>query len=150
MSGRVINALLLGPLLTFIIDVIIFIGLKNTYLAHFDIKEFFNPFFFDNQDIFIFLGVSFILGVVIFLFGLSKYFMIFYMALFVLSFIVFTKPVGMRLGEVMFMQKQVPITDTNGKTELYDIIYDGRKYLYLRKNETSIILIVDKSTQISR
>ena len=150
MSGKILNALLFGALLTFIIDMIVFIGLKSTYLAYFDVKEFFNPFFYDNQNIFIFFGVSTVFGALIFFFGFNKYVATIYIALFLGSFIVFIKPIGLGLGEMIFMQKQVPITDIKGKVEPYDIIYDGRRYLYLRKNEGSMTLVIDKTTQISR
>lgn len=150
MSGKILNALLFGMLLTFILDMTIFIGLKSTYLAHFDVKEYFNPFFFDNQNIFIFFGVSLIFATLIYFFGFNKYVATLYIALFLGSFTLFIKPFGVALGEAIFMQKQIPITDINGKTEPYDIIYDGRRYLYLRKNEGSMTLVIDKTTQISR
>jgi len=150
MSDKVVNSIFFGVLLFFILDIIFFIGLKSTYLEHYSIKEFFNPFFIDHQNIFIFLPLSFILGYLTFVSRLSKIFFIIYGLLFLCSFTVFIKPIGLEVGEFMFMKKGVSITETNGNVSKYDIIYEGRRYLYLQKDRNSIVIVVDKEKQISR
>lgn len=150
MSQKIITSVFYGFILALIIDVIFFIGLKITYLGYYGIDEYFNAFFMQAQAFYFFIPIALAIGYLSFVSKYAKTFLVIYAVMFVFSFMTFVGPIGLAIGEMLFLQKNVQITDLSGKQYTYNIIYDGQRYIYFQPPTGGMILKVDKATAVPK
>ncbi|MBL0708003.1 MAG: hypothetical protein JJW00_03055 [Sulfurimonas sp.] len=141
------QAFLTGVFFTFILDFFIFLGIKKTYIDLYNIDLYYNVLFIDNQNIYIYLLVSAILGFIITYVDDSKLSLVVVGVLFVISLSTLVPFVGHSLAEVLLMKKNVELRD---KKHLFygDIYYNGRYKIYLFDNELQKIILLNKKDLI--
>jgi len=142
--SKLVQALLIGLLITLILDAFIFIGMHINYINYYEIELFYKPFFANNQDIYMFGIVSLILGFLITYIN-NKLSVIILGVLFTLSLSTLIAPIGKSLGEMIFMTKNVTLQDSkftyngsiyyNGKTQIIFFDTDVQKIILINKKE---------------
>ena len=128
--SRVFNAFLFGFIFLFMIDFIIFVGLKINYFELLKIGEYFNAYFIDSQPWLFLLIASPILGYFMLYFKLMRYVQLGYMIVLVGSTLTFAEPIGKDLGYLLFLKKDVELKAGANEFKA-DILYEGRKYMYI-------------------
>ena len=63
--SKLVQALLTGIFITFILDFFIFLGIKQNYIDYYEIAVYYNILFADHQNIFIFISSSIALGLMV-------------------------------------------------------------------------------------
>ncbi len=128
----VVTSFLFGFILVGLLDFLLFIGLKISYFDAYNITEYFNVIFIDNQNLILFVSLSLLFGYLMLYSRLSKFFDTFYIILLIVFASIFYKPVGKFVGEKLFMEKNkiFKIGDTRFRG---DILYVGRNYYYIKR-----------------
>ena len=141
--SKLIQALLVGFLITLILDGIIFIGMHVNYINYYEIDLFYKPFFANNQNIYIFSLLSILFGFIITYINKDKLSAIIFSALFILSLTTLITPVGKSLGEVVFMTKDVTIQDSK-YTYNGSIYYNGATQIIFFDTDVEKIILINK------
>jgi len=141
--SKLVQALLSGMFFTFILDFFLFLGIQLNYINKLEIDLYYNILFADNQNLFIFLFFSFVLGYIT-LYLSNKVSLIVVGTLFTLSTSTLISPIGFYVGESILMQKEKTLYT---KKFFYkgDIYYDGRKEIYFYDYKLDTMLIIDKT-----
>lgn len=126
--SKIIQAFLSGMFFTFILDFFLFLGIKLNYIDKLEIDLYYNILFADNQNLFIFLFFTILLGYIT-LYMSNKTALIVVGLLFAISFSTLISPIGFTTGELLLMQKDKRV---EMQKFIYkgDIYYDGRKEIY--------------------
>lgn len=134
MIARVINAFLMGIAFVSIIDFLIFIGLKINYFDLYGVKEYFNVIFIDNQNFYILLPLSLVVGYLLLYSGFAKFFIRVYLVALLVSITALYKPVGKEIGKQAFLKENLRFKV--GKTTFSaDLLYKARDYTYLYRKD---------------
>lgn len=141
--SKLVQAILVGLLITLILDGFIFTGMLVNYINYYEIELFYKPFFANNQNIYIFLVVSMILGFIVTYINNDKFSAIFIGILFILSLSTLIEPIGNSLGKMLFMTKDVTLTD-NKYTYNGNIYYDGKTQIIFFDTDVEKIIIINK------
>lgn len=129
---KIISAFLFGFILVLPLDFLIFIGLKLYYFDHYNVKEYFNIYFFDNQPVLLIAIASFILGYLMLFSPLKKITQLFYIIALCACVAMLYRPLATSFGEDIFMQKNKKfVFGTLSFTG--DIVYKGRTFLYIKR-----------------
>ena len=140
---KFIMAMLVSIMQLLLFDFFFFLGIKLNYLDSLEIKEYFNPFFVDNQNIVI-LIISF--GVLVLLNALlkSQHLKIaIFLTTWAFSALSLIPFIGYFLGESIFKQENQTIQmHTRGFKG--DIMYENRKYIFVHFKNSSEITKIDK------
>jgi len=141
--AKFIQAVLSGFLIMLVYDYFFFIGLHLHYIKKLGIDVFFNPFFVDNQNIFLFiLGIAVFGILVMFVKSKVKYFVLGFF--FILSLSSLIPSVGYNIGEAIFMQKNVTLH--NKKFSFVgDIYYIGRDKITFYDKELKKVIQLQKN-----
>ncbi len=131
---EIITSFLFGFILVSLLDFILFIGLKINYFNTYNIGEYFNVIFIDNQNIFLIIALSLLFGYLMLYSKLSKFFDTFYIILLILFASTLYKPIGKYVGEQIFREKN-KIFEVSGTKFRGDILYKGRNYYYIKRDE---------------
>jgi len=124
-----IQAILSGMLFTLIYDFFIFLAIWLHYIKPQEIEEYFNPFFWDHQNLIV-LGVSTLfLSITFSLFNKTIKNIIVALMLGISLFAVMYQPFGFYLGEIVLKQSYSTLKDSRYTYHGY-IIYEGRKEIY--------------------
>ncbi len=139
------QALLSGAFFTFLLDFFFFLGLKKNYIDFFEIDEYYNIFFFDHQNLPIFLGMILLLGFVTVYVRINLIRLPFMVLLFIGVSSLMLQPIGFKVGEFLFMKKDVVLKNkkftfrgdirykNRGRIIFYD--YDLKKQIILETKE---------------
>ena len=123
--SKMVQALLSGMFITFLLDFFLFLGIFQNYIRVHEIDLYYNILFADNQNIILFLLFSLFLGYIV-MYQNMKLALTIVALLSVLSLSTLITPIGSSVAEMMLMKKNVQI-----KTGKYsyrgDILYDGRE-----------------------
>lgn len=143
---KVIQALLSGMFFTFILDFFLFLGIKQNYINTHEIALYYNILFADNQNIFIFMFFSILIGYVV-IYRDTRISLIVVIPLFVISFSTLISPIGNIVAEIILMKKNVTIQI---KKSYYrgDILYNGRRNITFYDYKLNKILVFDKKNII--
>ena len=141
--NKIVQMILTGIFFTLILDFFLFLGLKENYIDSHSIKLYYNPFFADNQNIFIFTFFTLILGYIV-MYLSNKIAIIVISTLFVLTAATLIPPVGNSVGEFLFMQKNITLK-TDKFTYHGDLLYSGRKGVSFYDYELKKVIILDKN-----
>ena len=139
------QAFLTGIFFTFILDFFIFLGIKHNYIDFYEIDLYYNILFADNQNIYLFAFVSIVIGLVFTYINNIKISAILIGFLFVLSLSTLIPTIGHSLGEMMFMKKNVTLSDGkynyvgdvyySGRNKITFYDYELKKKIFLNKKE---------------
>ena len=141
--SKLVQALLVGFLITLILDGFVFIGMHVNYINYHEIDLFYKPFFMNNQNIYIFVAISIILGSIVTYINNDKFSAIIIGILFTLSLSTLIAPVGHALGEMMFMTKGVTLKDNK---HIYNgnIYYDGKTQIIFFDTDVNKMITINK------
>ena len=134
--SAIIQALLSGILFTMIYDFFIFLGIWFYYIQAQEIEEFFNPFFWDHQNLIILGSSALILSLVI---GFLKrpFLPLILGTLLIISLSATVVPsFGFYLGELVLKQEYITLKDARYTYHGY-IIYEGRQEIYFYDNDVN-------------
>jgi len=141
--SKMVQALLSGMFFTFLLDFFLFLGIFLNYIQTNDIDLYYNILFADNQNIFIFLFLSILLGYIT-LYLSNKISLIILGTLFILSFSTLISPIGKSAGEGMLMTKNTSV-QTGKFFYKGDMYYQGRDKIYLYDYKLEKMLILNKN-----
>jgi hypothetical protein len=140
--SKIVQMILSGMFFTFILDFFLFLGIKENYIDAHNIKLYYNILFADNQNIFIFIFFTLLLGYVV-MYLSNKIAIVFVTLLFLLSASTLIAPIGKMAGEMLLMQKNITL-----KTDKYsyhgDLLYKGRKDITFYDYELKKVIILPK------
>jgi len=141
--SKVFQAFLTGIFFTFILDFFIFLGIKENYIDFYKIDLYYNILFADNQNIFIYLIVSAIIGYIIVYIDNNKLSVIVIGTLFSIASLTLIPSIGKSLGATLFVNKNITFYDSihtyNG-----DIYYNGRDKITFYDYELQKIITLNK------
>lgn len=141
--NKAIQAFLTGIFITFILDFFLFLGILLNYINFYNIELYYNILFADNQNGYLFFGLTLILGYIIVYLNNYK---ISLLVTGVLSFLVLLtlfQGIGHSVGEALFMKKDT-ILETAKRTYSGDILYDGRENITFYEHSLNKIIKISK------
>ncbi|MDY0238663.1 MAG: hypothetical protein RBS42_07400 [Campylobacterales bacterium] len=143
MIYKAINALVFGLAMVLMIDFILFIGFKLHYFDFYEIKEYFNVYFFDNQSFLVILTSSLILGYLMLYSPFPKFFQSIYLAVLLGSLTIFYHPIGHKVAQEFFTKEDLSFTigKQNFKATL---LYEGRDKIYIKRDEIERVIVIKK------
>ncbi|MBE0491645.1 MAG: isoleucyl-tRNA synthetase [Sulfurospirillum sp.] len=144
---KFINAFLMGIAFISLLTFLFFIGLKIHYFEYYGIKEYFNIIFVDNLNFYIYPLVAFFVGYAILYSGFINFFLKVYIALVFLSAASIYQPIGLMVGEKLFMQKDLRLK-FGSIVFSADMLYAGREKIYLYRQDLAKMVTLDKSEVI--
>ncbi len=138
------NSFFMGIIFVSILDFLCFIGLKINYFDYYGIKEYFNIIFIDNQNFYLLLPISFMLGYLLLYNKFSKFFLKIYISVIIISSLSLYQPIGKKFGEFIF--KESNKTFKLGSTTFSgDKLYEGRKFIYIYRSNLKKVIKLQKS-----
>jgi len=147
--SKFIQALLSGVFFTFILDFFIFLGIFLHYIKPLEIDVYYNILFTDNQNIFIFIFFTFLIGYLNIYCSIKKLSIMIISILFILATSTLIPFIGNFLGKTILMQKD-KIFYEQKHTFRGDIYYDGRNNITFYDYELKKIILLDKTKLISK
>lgn len=128
------NSLFMGMIFVSILDFLYFIGLKINYFDFYGIKEYFNIIFIDNQNFYILIPLSFVVGYLLLYNPFSKFFMKIYIGVILLSSLTLYQPIGKKFGDIVFKKEQQSLK-VGSISFKGDILYEGRTFIYVYRED---------------
>ncbi len=145
---RFVQALLTGMFFTLVFDFFIFLGVFLNYIKANNIDVYYNILFADHQNIFLFMGISILLGLLL-IYTQSVKFQFFLVSFLLLgSFLTLIPSTGESLAKSMFMQENVTLHVAN-QTYNGEIYYNGRTTLYFNDKSTSTKILKFKKEDLT-
>lgn len=136
MIYRIFNSFFIGIAFVSLLDFLYFIGIKLNYFDFYKITEYFNVIFVDNQNFYLLILSSFVVGYLTLYSKFSKLFTRLYIIVIFLSASSIYQPIGRYFGESEFMQKDQTFIVGTIKFQ-GNLLYKGRKYTYIYRNDLS-------------
>jgi hypothetical protein len=141
--SKLIQSILTGMLMTFILDFFIFLGIFLHYIKKNEIDIYYNILFIDHQDMIIYFSLSFILGILVIYINNTKFSFMIIISLAIVSFSSLIPSIGENIGERLLMKKNV--TFHNEKYSFHgDMYYNGRKQIVFYDYELKKTIILEK------
>jgi len=141
--SKMIQALLTGMLMAFILDFFLFLGIKTNYIDAYGIDLYYNILFADNQNIYIYALLSFILGYTL-IYHSAKLALTLFALLSLLVLSTLYAPIGHSVGEAVLMKRDVSL-QTNKYSYHGNILYEGRKTITFYDYKIDKTLHLDKN-----
>ncbi|WP_455756624.1 hypothetical protein [Sulfurimonas sp.] len=141
--SKLVQALLGGMFFTFILDFFIFLGIKLHYIDFYKIDLYYNILFADNQNIFIYAFFTLLFGFIITYIDNYKLSIAIIGSLSILALLTLIPPIGHKVGEIIFVQKNINLKDSR-HTYIGDIYYDGRDKITFYDYELQKIITLNK------
>ena len=140
--SKILQALLVGMLVTFILDFFLFLGIFVNYTNPLEINLYYNVLFADNQNIFLYALFTLFFGyLVTYTKSLLSVSVISFFSL--LALLSLLSPVGEFIGESMFKQEDIHLR-TPKFSYHGDILYTGRTKVTFYDYELKKILNLEK------
>ncbi len=141
--SKFIQAFLSGVFFTFIQDFFLFLGIKQNYIDFYGVDVYYNILFADNQNLFVFIISSFIVGILVIYVKNTKLSIIIVGTLFLLSVSTLIPTIGHKVGEILLMKKNVTYKNSR-YTFVGDVYYIGRDKITFYDYELKKIILLDK------
>ena len=141
--SKIIQLILTGMLVTFILDFFLFLGIQLHYINYHEIDLYYNILFADNQNIYLWLFFTPLLGYVT-LYLSNKMALLIVGSLFFLTTLTLIPPIGKSVGEALFLQKE-SLLKTQRFSYRGDLLYSGRKNIYFYDYRLEKMLTFDKN-----
>lgn|GEM_PF-647168 len=145
---RFIQALLTGMLFALVFDFFIFLGIFQNYIRANNIDVYYNILFADHQNIFLFIALSILLGLLLIYTQSVKFQFFLVMILLLASFAPLIPSLGESLAKKMFMQKNITLHVAN-QTYNGEIYYNGRTALYFNDTSTATKILKFKKEDLT-
>lgn len=143
--SKIFQAFLTGFFFTSIFDFLIILGLKLNYMDYHNLFIYYNEFFADNQNIYIFWIVTLLLGYIIIYLNNNKLSAIVVTTLLIISILPFFQPIGNKLGSMLFMHKNVSYSDAK-YTYTGDLQYHARESIFFYDYDLDKTILLDTTT----
>jgi hypothetical protein len=145
--NKAIQALLTGMFIIFILDFFLFLGIFINYIDFYKVDLYYNILFADNQNGYLFFGLSIVLGFLVVYIKNYKISLVTIAILSVAAVSTLTENIGRSVGENMLMTKN---TTLKTQKHLYvgDIIYDGRQTITFYDYNFKKTVVLDKKDLI--
>jgi hypothetical protein len=141
--SKFFQALLSGVFFTFILDFTLFLGIFLNYIKPLNIEVFFNVLFADNQNLYLFLALTIIIGYLIVYVKNSKITLFSTGLLFLITVSTLIPSIGYNVGEKIFMKQNITFKDQK-HTFIGDIYYNNRKSITFYDYELKKIITLKK------
>ena len=141
--SKFVQAFLSGAFFTFFLDFFLFLGMKLNYIDYYKIDLYYNPFFADNQNIYVYLFFTALFGFLITYIENMKLNFLIIGSLFILSLTTFMHPIGHKVASMIFMKKDVSF-HTDRFVYRGDIYYDGRTQIRFYDYEIKKMITLNK------
>ncbi|MBN2781899.1 MAG: hypothetical protein JXQ66_01515 [Campylobacterales bacterium] len=145
--SKLFQAILTGVFFAFILDFTLFLGIFLNYIKALNIELFYNILFADNQNIYIFLAFSGLIGYLIIYVKNIKIVLTSMGVLFSFALFSLIPTIGYNIGELFFMKKNVTFKDKKYRF-IGDIYYDGRAKITFYDYELKKTILLDKKDLI--
>jgi hypothetical protein len=140
--AKMIQALLVGLFITFVLDFFLFLGVYLHYIRPLGIEVYFNVLFADNQNIPLFFAASTVFGYIT-TYTPNKIKLPLIGVAFLASLAILIPEIGKKTAQIMFMEKNVTLH--NKKFTFYgDIYYIGRDKITFFDKELKKTILLDK------
>lgn len=145
--NKLIQALLTGMFIVFILDFFLFLGIFINYIDFYKVDLYYNILFADNQNLYLFFGLSIVLGFLVLYLKNYKISLSIIAVLSIATLSTLTQDIGRSLGEDMLMTKN---TTLKTQKHLYvgDIIYEGRQKITFYDYNFKKTVVLDKKDLI--
>ncbi len=144
MINRIFNSFFIGFILYLLLDFLFFIGIKNSYLDAYGIKEYYNVLFVDHQNYIFMFFASLVFGYLIATKKYAKVFTYFYILMIFLSLLTLYPPIGEKISKMIFEKKSISFRI--GKIKFKgDILYKGRKCTYIYRKDINKVIKLKNS-----
>lgn len=134
MIGRLLSSFFMGFLFVGVLNFLFFVGLKLNYFDLYNIDVFFNVMFVDNQNFFILLPLSLLLGYLL----MHSPFKTISMKIYIVSILVFMttfyEPIGKSIGEAIFLEENQNFK-YGSSTFSGATLYKGRDDIFIYREE---------------
>ncbi len=140
---KLFQAFLTGIFFTFILDFFIFLGIFLNYIKFHEIDLYYNILFWDNQNIYLYITFSIIIGLIIVYMDNTKFSLAIVGLLFLLSFSTIIPSIGYSLGKALFMEKRAVI-EWKKYTYFGEVYYRGRDSVIFYDNKLEKIILFNK------
>jgi len=147
--SKLIQALLSGLFFTFILDFFIFLGIKLHYIDFYEINLYYNILFADNQNIFIYMFFTVLIGWLVIYVNSNKIKITIISLFFILSFSTLIAPIGHSVAKIVLMEEN-QVFNTKRHTFQGDIYYNGRDTISFYDYELEKIIILNKKELIQK
>ncbi len=134
MINRIFGSFFMGFIFISILDFLYFIGLKLHYFDFYKIDVYFNVLFVDNQNFYIIVPLSLLVGYLLMYSSFVKIFMKIYIITILLFVTTLYEPIGKTLGESVFL-KQNQRYKLGSTTFSGDRLYKGRNNIYIYRKD---------------
>ncbi|SFV74966.1 hypothetical protein MNB_SM-3-100 [hydrothermal vent metagenome] len=124
--SKFFQALLSGLFFTYFIDFFFFLGLKKNYIDPLQIDIYYNIFFADNQNVWVYLLLSIFIGYIVIYINITFIKVFILSILFVLGISTNIPQIGHKVGMMLFQKKNVTFKNKR-YTFIGDVLYNGRK-----------------------
>ncbi len=143
--SKLVQAFLSGVFFTFFLDFFLFLGIQLNYIDFYNIDLYYNILFADNQNIYIYLLLTTLLGYLITYVKSPSFALITISILSILSLSTLIEPIGHKVGSIILASENVRLKDNkftyigdiyyNGRTEITFYDYDIKKIITLHKKD---------------
>ena len=150
MISRIVISFILGLAFVSLLDFFYFIGIKLNYFEYYNVDEYFNILFVDNQNFPLLLLASLVVGYLLLYSKFAKFFAkIYIIVVFAFASLLYA-PIGKSVGKYHFMEE-------NQRFKLGSVvfeghkIYEGRKIIYIYRNdlEKTVKLLKEEVTRLT-
>lgn len=129
----ILQSILVGIFLTLVLYCVFWAAIYNNYIHFYGIREFFNPFFGNVVNFYVFFTLAIILGIGFALPIISSVFYILYVLSLVFSLTLFVPSFGKYMGSKL-LAKQAEII-VKGEGKLVNSIYENNFYIIYLSSE---------------
>lgn len=141
-----IQAFLTGLFFVFILDFVLFLGLKLHYIDALNIDVYFNTFFADNQNPLLFFALTALIGWMSIYWKAVKAKIVLITLLFLVVSSVLIPSIGRTIGSTLFQKSDIKISIP---PHLYrgDILYTDREQLYFYDTDLRRMITLPKEKE---
>ena len=143
--SKFLQAFLTGVFFTSIFDFLIILGLKLNYMDEKSLFIYYNEFFADNQNIYLFLSITILIGYLVIYVDNNKLSAFAVSLLLIISISTFIKPIGNALGDIIFLHKNVSYSDKK-YTYTGDLLYHARESIFFYDYDLQKTILLDTTT----
>lgn len=141
--NKVIQAVLTGLFVAFILDFFFFLGIFINYINFHNIDVYYNTLFADHQNGYIFFLLTLMFGYMIIYIKNHKLSLITVSLLSFVTLLTLFEDIGQRVGESMFMTKNTTLKSSR-YSYIGDILYDGRTHITFYDYELKRVIKLNK------
>ncbi len=140
--SKIFQALLVGMLVTFILDFFLFLGVFINYIRPLEINIYYNILFADNQNIWLYALFTLLFGYLV-MYTKNVISVSIISLIWIVVLLTLIAPIGNFIGEAMFKKESVELQTPKfsyrgdilyiGRTEVNFYDYEFKKILHLKK-----------------